>query len=153
MARLSKELRAALDSDCAHSLEPVAASLSEGDLDALIELVDPAANPLRRQKAVHLLGGSGRESAVPAIVRLLPVIDEAERCRAISALGRLGGPEAFQAIVGCAGDASPQVRKFVAYALRQLDEPGADAALAKIEREEQVDWVRSLVKRSRKARR
>lgn len=150
MARLSKELRAALESDCAHSLEDVATSLSAGDLDALVEQVETATSRLSRQNAISLLGRSGYADAVPAIARALPEIEEDGRCRAIAALANIGGAEAVKAIVGSAGDESPQVRKFVGYALREIDEPTAAAALQKLERDEPVGWVREAVKRKGK---
>lgn len=153
MPKLSKELKAALESDCAHSLEAAAASLSERDLDALVEIVDAAADPIRRQNAISLLGRSGYAAAVPAIARVLPEVGEDERCRAISALGKMGGAEAIKAVVNCAGDDSPQVRKFAGYALREIDEPAAAAALKKLERDESVDWVRKALKRKRKGKR
>ncbi|MFQ5525443.1 MAG: HEAT repeat domain-containing protein [Thermoanaerobaculia bacterium] len=149
MARLSKELRAALDSDCAHSLEGVATRLRPGDLDALVEQVETATKPQRRQNAISLLGRSRHAEAVPAIARVLPGIEEEGRCRAISALGNIGGVEAVEAIVRCLRDDSPQVRKFVAVALRGKDHPGAAAARATLARDD-VAWVRKALRPRRK---
>ena len=125
MANLSEALRAALDSDCGHSLEPVVEARREEDFDALLEEVARPSRPDYRLKALHLLGRWGDSDAAAAIGRALPGFDELERCRAIDALGRLGGGEALEVVLKHAEDPSAQVRKFVVHALALQDDPKA----------------------------
>lgn len=144
MANLSEALRAALESDCGHSLEPIVEARREEDFDALLEEIAKPTKADYRLKALHLLGRWGDSDAVAAIGRALPGFDELERCRAIDAVGRLGGAEALEVVLKHVEDPSAQVRKFVVHALARQDAPKARDAMQRIKRDDPADFVRAL---------
>lgn len=146
MSTMSEALRGALDSDCGHSLEPILADRRPEDFQALLQAVALPSKAEYRLKALHLLGRWGEKSAVPVIERVLPELNELERCRAIDALGRLGGSEAQAAVLKHADDHSPQVRKFVVYALTRLDSPKARDTLQRIKQNDPAEFVRAAVR-------
>ena len=151
MAEMSKELKEALGSDCAHSLEDIMAAKKPGDFSALQGLLtmDPSVDPETRSKALHLLGRWGDPKAVPAIVKILPELDEVGRCRAIDALGRLGTKEGFGAIVDYTNDTSASVRKFVVYALSKDKAAATKKKLKEIEDKDPQPFIRDLARSQR----
>jgi HEAT repeat protein len=145
MATMSEALRAALNSDCGHSLEPIVADRRPEDFQALLEVAARPPSAEYRLKALHLLGRWGEESAVRVIEQVLPELNEVERCRAIEALGWIGGSEAQAVVLKHADDPSPHVRKFVVYALTRLDTPKARDTLQWIKQNDPVEFVRATV--------
>lgn len=146
MPAMSEALQEALKSDCGHSLEPVVAERNPQDFQALLAVVERPSQTGDRLKALHLLGRWGDQSAVPVISRLLPELNELERCRAIDALGRLGGAEAQAVVLEHADDPSPQVRKFTVHALTRLDTPKARDVLQRMKQGDPAEFVRKTVR-------
>jgi HEAT repeat protein len=146
MPTISEALREALESDCAHSLEPVLKARRSEDYQALLEFLEQPPKPELRLTALHLLGRWGDRTVVSAIQRVLPDLDELGRCRAIDALGRLGGPEARAEMLKQTDDPSPQVRKFVVHALKRLGGPNAQDALQRIKQHDPAEFVRGAVR-------
>lgn len=143
---MSTALREALESDCAHGLEPVLQTRENKDFKALQGFLSKQPSTKTkpyRAKAMYLLGRWGDPAPVKAIRRLLPRLDEMERVTAIDALGRLGTEEALQGVLKCSDDPSPQVRKFVVKALAKLNRPEATQRLKKMSSKDSVNWVRT----------
>ena len=147
MARkMSKALREALESDCAHSLEPVLKNREKGDFLALqqyLSLHPSVKTKQYRAKAIYLLGRWGDPAPVNALRRILPRLDESERITAIDALGRLGTDEALTGVLAYANDSSPNIRKFVVHALARINSPTARTTLEKMSSKDSVDRVRA----------
>src|SRR5262245_42484016 len=127
-AAVPETLDEALNSDCGHSLDDVLKARREEDFARLLGIVERPATPEHRLKALHLLALWGDRRAVGPIRGVLPALDEIARARAIDALGRLGGPEALDAVLAHANDPSPHVRKFVVHGLRRSNDARARAA-------------------------
>ena len=123
------------------------------DLAALRGLITEAADPNYRQRAIYAVGRWGDTSAVPDLVRVLPVLKESHTYTALEALGRLGTPEARAAVESYADHPSPQVRKFVVEALTRIADPAADATIEKMARGDSEGWVRELAARRMNAKR
>ena len=144
MNRVPHALQGALESDCGHSLESIIESGRPEDFEALLEVVQHPADSEELLKALHLLGRWGDPRAVAPIKKLLPQLPEIERARAMDALGRIGGTEALKAVLDYEKDSSPQVRKFVAYALSRMEQPEARRALKRLRETDPVDFVRKV---------
>ena len=131
MTSMSPELRRAMESECATGVEEIVAARRPEDLAALRALLraDADVPPSLRQNAIHILGRWADSESAPAIRSLLPTFDERERMNAVEALGRLDGPDAEAAVLDLAGDDSPDVRRFAAYALSNV---ATDAALGRL---------------------
>ena len=142
MTNLSPALRASLESDCGHSLESILADHRTEDYQALMEILVQPPKQEYRLKVIHLLGRWGEQDAVSTIEDILPTLSELERSRAIDTLGRLGGPQAEAAVLKHVDDASPQVRKFVVYALKRLNSPNSREVLQRITHNDSADFVR-----------
>ena len=151
MEDLSKGLREAMESDCAHSLEKVMVEKSPEDFHALQRFLsmDASIAPLQRLKALHLLGRWEDPASVPAIIRILPQLNEIGRSRAIDALGRLGSTEAMAAIFEHADDPSANVRKFVVHAMSRTNVPEAIKKLKEIEESDDQPFIRDLARKHR----
>ena len=141
----STELAKALTTDCAHDLEPVMeARRAEDFADLLATLAPDADVPAgARSKALYMLGRWGNATAVPVIRDTMGALDEVGRVSAVDALGRLGGPDALPALEQCAGDASPNVRKFVALALERLPQAQSTVVLRRLADADEADFVRT----------
>jgi HEAT repeat protein len=153
MATLSKNLQKALESDCAHDLEPVIKEKKRGDFQGLLKMLslEPSIKPEHRARAIHILGRWGDPEVVAAIRNILPQLDETERIRAIDALGRLGSKEALAGVVEYVDDPSPHVRKFVVRALGRIDTKDARAKLKEVEAKDPTDFVRGLASKQLEA--
>ena len=151
MVQLSDRLHEAIDSDCAHSLEEVITQKSDEDfqgLQALLSL-DAKISPGQRNKALHLLGRWNNPAAVPAILKILPELDEIGRSRAVDALGKIGSPDAIKAVIERAADPSASVRKFVVHALSRTDQPDTRQKLQEMEQSDNENFIRELVQKVR----
>jgi HEAT repeat protein len=152
MAELPDDLRQALEADDAEDLGRVLRRRRPADLAALMRLLtpDPAVPvpPNLRTKALYALGAWGDPAAVPRITQLLPDLDERGRMSALSALDRLGTPEADAAILAHVNDSSPQVRKIVVSALKKRETRQARRALQAVASGDPVEWVRETAVRS-----
>lgn len=146
MAKVSKKLLRALESDCAEDLCQVIKEAKNENFEALQTFLslDPSIKPEHRTKAIHALGRWGDPAPVAAIRSVLPDLDEAGRISAIDALGRLGTREALTGILDYVDDSSPHVRKFVTRALGRINTPEARAKLKEIEAKDPVDYIRAI---------
>jgi HEAT repeat protein len=154
MTDMPPELLRAMESDCATGVEEVVAVRRLDDLDALRSLLraDVDVPPSFRQNAIHILGRWGDSESVGAIRSLLPTFDERERINAVDALGRLGGPDAEAAVFEVAGDDSPDVRRFAAYALANLGTEAARDRLRDMQSSDPERTVRVAAERSLRRR-
>jgi HEAT repeat protein len=150
MTSASPELQLALESDCATGVEEVIAARRGEDLEALRNMLRPDApvSPAFRQNAIQLLGLWGDAESAPAIRALLPELDERQRINAVDALGRLGGPEAEASVLDATRDASPDVRRFAAYALSRIRSEAAQERLQQMAREDPEPSTRTAAERS-----
>jgi len=146
MAKVSKKLRRALESDCAADICQVIKEAKREDFEALQTFLslDPSIKPEHRTKAIHALGRWGDPAPVTAIRSILPHLDEAGRISAIDALGRLGTREALRGVLDYVDDSSPHVRKFVTRALGRINTPEARTKLKQIKSKDPVDYIRAL---------
>jgi HEAT repeat protein len=146
MITLSKELIATLESDCGHDLEEIIRARRRRDFEALQSLLsfDPSVKAAHRRNALYALGRWGVPTVVPAIRRLLPLLDEMELVSAVDALGRLGTPEALEGIVEHVDHPSPHVRKFAAHALGRIHSTKARSQLRKMADHDTVNYIREL---------
>lgn len=153
MAKISEELRKALEADESCELDQVIKEGKSQDFEALQSLLsmDPSVDPQHRRKALYALGRWGDPAPVDAINKLLPELDEGERVTAVDALGRLGTEAALTGLLNCASDPSPDVRKFVARALGRIDLPEAQKKLKEIETDDSVDYVRDMASKHLKS--
>jgi len=152
MTSMSPELLRAMESNCATGVEEVVAARRPEDLTALrtllradAELRHPAAF---RQNAIHILGRWGDSESAAAIRSLLPTFNERERINAVDALGRLDSPDAEAAVLELAGDNSPDVRRFAAYALYNLATEASLGRLRDMQRTDPEQFVRTAAERS-----
>ena len=86
-------------------------------------------------------GPDGRRA--PAIRALAPSLDERQRINAVDALGRLGGPDAEDAVLELTRDESPDVRRFAAYALSRLGTETTRIQLGEMARNDPEPSVRA----------
>jgi HEAT repeat protein len=149
MAELPNEVFEALEADDAEELNALMKRRRPTHFRALQSLLttDPSVPSHHRTKALHALGRWGDPVVVPAIIDLLPHLDDRERMSALNALGHLGTPEAVTAVIKHAEDASPQVRKMAVLALRRAATPVARDKLRELSTEDPVDWIRDLAAR------
>jgi len=149
MAGISNDLQQALESDCATGVEEVIDARRPEDLEKLRALLrsDARAAPALQQSAIHILGRWGDTESVSEIVRLLPSLDERERINAVAALGQIGGDDAESALADLSKDSSPDVRRFVAYALADIGTPTARSRLRELRRADPVDFVQDAADR------
>jgi HEAT repeat protein len=154
MSKMSAELSRAMESDCATGVEEVVAARRPEDLTALRALLraDADVPPSFRQNAIHILGRWGDADSAPAIRSLLPTLDERERINAVDALGRLDSPEAEAAVMDLAGDESPDVRRFAAYALSNVTTDPARGLLRDMLSTDPEQSVRDAAERSLRRR-
>jgi HEAT repeat protein len=150
MTSMSPDLRRAMESDCATGVEEVVAARRPDDLAALRALLRPDADvpPSSRQNAIHILGRWGDSESAAAIRSLLPTFDERERINAVDALGQLDTPDAEAGVLDLAGDDSPDVRRFAAYALSNLPTEAARVRLRDMQRTDPERIVRAAAERS-----
>jgi cyclophilin family peptidyl-prolyl cis-trans isomerase/HEAT repeat protein len=102
---------------------------AQGAVDALVEMVDPAAlDPLAAVSAIRALGQIGGEAAAEAVMALLtaPGLDPNVRLEAVTAIGVLRAAPAADLLMDLAGDPWPAMR---AQALRALSQVDPDAFL------------------------
>jgi HEAT repeat protein len=149
---LSHALRLALESDCANGVEDVLRERRPEDLAALRSLVsvDPTIKPSDRQNAVYLLGRWPDPDSAALIRNVMRRLDERERINAVDSLGRLGNDEARTGVMEATRDASPDVRRFAAYALARLRGPDEQARLAEMASSDPVEFVRESAARAQK---
>lgn len=149
MPELTNRLRSALESDCAHDLEYVLKAHRLEDLKTLQTLLRMGHTVKSEQlpMVIFLLGRWGDTTSVAAICNILPNLNESGRISAIDALGRLGTEEALEGVLHYMDDPSPQVRKFVAYALGRSESPRARKALQRIAETDAIEFVRKAASR------
>jgi HEAT repeat protein len=149
---LSQALRLALESDCANGVEDVLREHRLEDLAALRSLVsvDPTIKPSHRQNAVYLLGRWPDPDSAALIRNVMRRLDERERINAVDSLGRLRNDEARTGVMEATRDASPDVRRFAAYALARLRGPDEQARLAEMASSDPVEFVRESAARAQK---
>lgn len=148
MADIPERIALALEADDSMELERVIDEAAEKDIAVLRAVVtDSAAPTTHRTRAMFALGRWGDERSAQVIVRTLPELDERGMIAAVDALGRLGTPEALNAVVAQAGHESPHVRKFVVEALARSSDPAAQAKLDDMASSDEVEFVRSLARR------
>jgi HEAT repeat protein len=149
MDAISKDLQQALESECATGVEEVVDAKRPEDLERLRALLrsDARVAASLQQSAIHILGRWGDTESAPDIVRLLPSLGERERINAVAALGHVGGDDAESALIDLSTDSSPDVRRFVAYALADLGTPTAQSRLRELRNADPVDFVRTAAKR------
>ena len=145
MTSMSPELLRTIESVCASGVEEVVEARRPTDLVALRAALreDADVPPSLRQNAIHILGRWGDTESAAAIRSLLPRFDERERINAVDALGRIGGPDAEDAVLQTTEDESPDVRRFAAYALSNLGTEVARDRLRDMEETDPVQWVRA----------
>ncbi|MFF0532946.1 HEAT repeat domain-containing protein [Nocardia amikacinitolerans] len=150
METMSPQLRRALESTCATSVEKVLRARNAQDLAVLRSILRSRDESSRsmRQSAIQILGRWGDREAVPAIRALLPGFDERERINAVDALGRIGGAEAEAAVLALSEDESPDVRRFAAYALARLGSSTATDRQRQMERSDPEPSTRKAAQRS-----
>ncbi len=143
MSNFSIELTNVLESDCAHSMEPLMEAKRSEDFENLVGLLDQdVGESFSKVKALYMLGRWGDAKAAAAISKVLPGFNELERVAAIDALGRLGSAPALVSVITLKEDPSPNVRKFVAKALSRFNKPKADKELKFIEENDKEAFVR-----------
>jgi HEAT repeat protein len=154
MISMSSQLRRAMESDCATGVEDILAARRPDDLAALRALLRPGPDvpPSLRQNAIHILGRWGDSESAAAIRSLLPTFDERERINAVDALGQLDSPDAEAAVLDLAGDDSPDVRRFAAYALSNLATEAARGRLRDMQSTDPERFVRVAADRSLRRR-
>jgi HEAT repeat protein len=154
MTSMSAELRRAMESDCATGVEEVVAARRPEDLAELRALLraDADVPPSLRQNAIHILGRWGDSESAAAIRALLPTFDERERINAVDALRQLDAPDAEEAVLDLAGDDSPDVRRFAAYALSSLPTEAARGRLRDMQRTDPEQFVRAAAEQSLRRR-
>jgi HEAT repeat protein len=141
---MSPQLELAMQSSCATGVEEVIEARHPEDLAILRGLLtDGDAPASARQSAIHILGRWGDAESAPAIRALLPNLDERQRINAVDALGRIGGPDAEDAVLELSGDESPDVRRFAAYALSRLSTETARIQLGEMARNDSEPSVRA----------
>lgn len=145
MTDISPRVNNVLDTDCARTVGEFLAEASTDELDQLVALLDSDAEVQspHAQRAIYLLGRSGKATAVDAIVKVIPKLSKGARVAAVDALGRLGGDSARTAVLALSSDADPQVRKFSVTALGRLGGNQALQRLQQIVDEDQEDFVRA----------
>lgn len=150
MDSMSTHLRRALESECATGVDEAVDANRPEDLDVLRAMVRGDVDVTRswRQSAIQILGRWRDTGSVPAIRRLLPGFTERERINAVAALGRIGGADAEVAVLELTEDASPDVRRFAAYALAELGTPIALNRLRNLRRVDPEEFVRTAAARS-----
>ena len=151
MSSMSPELLREIESVCAIAVEEVVAARRPDDLVTLRAALreDADVPPALRQNAIQILGRWGDTESAAAIRSLLPRFDERERINAVDALGRMGGPDAEAAVLLITEDESPDVRRFAAYALSNLETEAARDRLRDMEETDPEDFVRAAAARSR----
>ena len=143
MKNFSAELTNALESDCAHSMEPLMKGKRSEDFDDLVELLaEDVGESNMKVKALYALGRWGDTKAVTAIGKFLPSFNESERVTAVDALGRLGSAPALNSVISLKEDPSSNVRKFVVKALSRFNKPKADKELKFIQENDKEPFVR-----------
>jgi HEAT repeat protein len=150
MTSMSPEQLRAIESVCANSVEEIVGARRQSDLMTLRGALreDADVPPPLRQNAIHILGRWGDTESAAAIRSLLPTFEERERINAVDALGRLGGPDAEAAVLQTTEDESPDVRRFAAYALSNLETEAARDRLRDMEETDPVNFVRAAAARS-----
>jgi HEAT repeat protein len=141
---ISQTLRKALDSEESGELDAIIQDRDPSDLEELRRLVstDPDTDPTDRTKAIYALGRWEDEPSVPRIANVLSKLDEVGTITAVDSLGRIGTPEAINAVTALADDDSPHVRKFVAEALGKSSQPEAQQKLIEMEANDPAEFVR-----------
>ena len=146
---MAETLDKALNSDCGHSLDSVLEAHREEDFVRLLDIVERPTTAEDRLKALHLLALWGDRRAVGPIRRVLPGLDDIARARAVDALGRLGGPEALEAVLAHVNDPSPHVRKFVVYGLGRSGDARTNTVLKSMATNDPEEFVRALAAKQR----
>ncbi len=148
MPNLSKKLQLALDAGCAHSIEDLLKDKKDIDFKALFEMLAKEYEPQQRlTRAIYLLGRWGDRSAADTIIKTIPHLDEGGKVTAMDALGRLGSEQALNTIIRYSKDTSPNVRKFVAHALKRFETKNALACLKQIAKEDKSDFVKETARK------
>jgi HEAT repeat protein len=147
---MSPEQLRAIESVCANSVEEVVVARRPNDLAALRAALreDADVPPSLRQNAIHILGRWGDTESAAAIRSLLPRFNERERINAVDALGQIGGPDAEVGVLQMTEDESPDVRRFAAHALSNLETEDARNRLRDMEETDPVNFVRAAAARS-----
>jgi HEAT repeat protein len=146
MIQLAEPLATELAATCFQAMETILERRSENDFEQLqAVLQDDDMDNTLQQNAIMLLGRWGRPEAVPAIISLLPTLDERGLINAVDALGRLGTPEAVSSILDQSHHPSPDVRRFAAYALDRAATPPALARLQEMASVDSEEFVRARV--------
>ena len=115
----SEELRNALTSDCAHSMEPLLEKKQSSDFDELLNLVSFGSE--NRRRALFLLGVWEDSRAITPITKVLPELAEVEQMAAINALGRIGTDEAIENLAQFAKSESVDVKRITLQALGRVN--------------------------------
>lgn len=143
----SAELKDALQSDCAHSMEPLMEARNPQDYADMLALLSGDSSDQARARVLFTLGRWGDSKAVPEIRKALPTLDEVGRLTAIDALGRLNTAPALEGVLELTNDPSPHVRISVLKALSRFDKPKAARSLQKMMESEKEKFVKEYAKK------
>ncbi len=148
MKQFSTELTNAIESDCAHSMEPLMEAKRSQDLKDMLDLLkEDVGTSNARARALYALGRWGDPKVVEQISEALPLFNDLERASAIDALGRLGSAPALASVISLQDDPSMQVRKFVVRALSRFKGAKAAKALKYMEENDSEDLVRAYARK------
>jgi HEAT repeat protein len=145
MSKYSAELTNMLESECAHSMEPMMKAKNRQDFADLMSILSENENklpPQAKARALFALGRWGDNKAVAEISKVLTTLDEVGRLSAVDALGRLNSAPALDSILTISKDPSPHVRKVALKALSRFDKPKAQKGMQSMLAEEKEKFVK-----------
>ena len=142
----SKDVENALASECGHDLDFILELKKPEYVETLREFVsaDPSIDPVRRAKALYLLGRLNDVGIVPQIIAILPHLDERGRASAVDALGQFGTRESLQGVIAQSDDRSAIVRKIAVRVLGTVATHEARAKLQERAASDPIPYIRKL---------
>lgn len=141
MSKYSAILSHALESECAHSMEPLMQAKNTEDFTSMIDMLADDSPAQYKARALFALGRWGDNKATSAICKAVPNMDEVCRLTAADSLSRLNSAAALDGLLNMANDVSPHVRKVVLKGLTRFDKPKAKLGFETIQEAEKERFV------------